>query len=187
MPALTTDIHAYGGRATHSHIPAQPLWVGILRIVQAVLALITLALSAYALSYFGGYSGYGLNIFTSLLTWIFLGYIFVTAFLFPEAYSVWAQLGLEIALVIFWLSTWAVIASLAAAFGDWYGYRYYGNSSAAVGCTKAAAALGAFVWVSFVATLINLGKSCMSCFQPFSSLPCKFVWRRESRGGEGRR
>jgi hypothetical protein len=174
MPALTTDIHAYGGRTTHSHIPAQPLWVGILRIVQAVLALITLALSAYCISYFGGYSGYALNIFTSLLTWIFLGYIFITAFLFPLAYSVWAQLGFEIGLFIFWLSTWATIASLAAAFGD---YRYYGRASTAVACTKAAAALGAFAWASFIATLVNLSKSCMSCFRLFLSLSCPSLLR----------
>lgn len=155
MPALTSDIHAWGGRATHSHIPPEPLWVGLLRIWQAVMALITLALSGFALSVFNGYSGFGLNIFTSLLTWIFLAYIFVTAFAVPQAYSVWAQLGLEIALFIFWLSTWAVIASLAAAFGDWYSYGY-DKWSAAVACTKAAAALGAFVWVSFIATLVNL-------------------------------
>jgi len=158
--ALTSDIHAYGGRPTQSHIPGQPLWVGILRIVQAVFSLITLALSAFALSALGSYGGYGLNIFTSLLTWIFLVYIFLTAYLFPLAFSVWAQLGLEIALVIFWLSTWATLAALAS----WWsiGWRLSSTGSAAVGCTQAAAALGAFTWATFVATLVYLSKSFVS-------------------------
>lgn len=170
--AMTDNLYEHGGRQPPSHILPAPLWVGILRVIQAFLALITLALSAYALSIFGGYGGFGLNIFTSLLTFGFLIYIAITGFTIHASYNMWAQLGLEIALVIFWLSTFGAIASLAAAFGiyDHYnGYVYgYGDASAAVSCTKAAAALTAFAWVAFVATLVH---TCKSPTCPISPCP----------------
>jgi hypothetical protein len=67
------------------------------------------------------------------------------------------HLGLEITTVIFWLSTFALLADEAAAWdivGE-FGFDYYwpkGNS--AIAATKAAAGLGALVWLSFVVTLI---------------------------------
>jgi hypothetical protein len=59
--------------------------------------------------------------------------------------------------VIFWLCTWAVLASEAAAFGEfdgWYDYYYGHGTQSAVDCVKASAGLGALVWVLFVATLV---------------------------------
>jgi hypothetical protein len=63
--------------------------------------------------------------------------------------------------VIFWLCTWAVLASEAAAFGEfdgWYDYYYGHGTQSAVDCVKASAGLGALVWVLFVATLVFFGK-----------------------------
>lgn len=148
----------------HGHIAQTPSWFFPLRIVQAVLALLTLILSAVALDYFGRYRGedaYGLNIFTSILTFIFLAYIFVTALKFPIAYNMWAVLGFEIVLVIFWLVTFALLADYASGLGKAedhgrsYGGRYTNTKyKSASGCTKAAAAFAALEWVTFIVTLV---------------------------------
>jgi hypothetical protein len=63
--------------------------------------------------------------------------------------------------VIFWLCTWAVLASEAAAFGTfdgWYDYYYGDGVQSAVDCIKASAGLGALVWILFVITLAFFGK-----------------------------
>jgi len=159
---FNSNLHTYGNRPTHAHIAHQPAWFGILRVMQGLFALLTLILSAYALHSLGNYSGYGMNIFTSILTLIFLAYIFVTAFKVTQAYNMWAVLGLEIALVIFWLVTFALLADAAVAFDDWEEYfggqrvaGYNGtDASAAVACTKAGAVFAAFTWVAFVVTLV---------------------------------
>lgn len=160
MAQLTADVHAHNSRATHPHILPLPLWVFALRCLQALLSLVTLALSAVPLTYFPGFGGYGLNIFTSLLTWIFLLYAALTAWRFPAAYNKWAHLALEIALVVFWLCTFATLASHAAFFAVYYnhGYREDPETEAAIACTQAAAALTAFTWVSFIATLVHTCK-----------------------------
>jgi hypothetical protein len=189
--AVTGNVFEHNGRTAAAHVPSQPLWTVIIKGFILLLAIITLALSAYAISYWGGgYGGFGLNIFTSLLTFIAFTYIFLTAFKFTNAYNMWAQLGLEIALVIFWLSTFAAIAAVAAAF-DYYdgsSYYYYGykrdvsthdlskrisyssNGETAVACVKAAAALGAFAWVLSIISLVFFCKS--STFtHPFAHHP----------------
>jgi hypothetical protein len=87
----------------------------------------------------------------------------VTPLWFPQAYIVWAQLGLEIVTTIFWLSTFALLAEEAAAwdvFGDFGGLgigSVYPKYNSAIAATKAAAGLGALVWLSFVVTLIVFG------------------------------
>lgn len=159
---FNSNLHTYGNRPTHAHIAHQPAWFGILRFIQFLFALLTLILSAYALHSLGKYDGFGLNIFTSILTFIFLAYIFVTAFKFHQAYNMWAVLGFEIALVIFWLVTFALLADAAVTLKDWDDYwqgrrveGYNGtDATAAVNCTKAAAVFAAFTWVSFVVTLV---------------------------------
>ena len=83
--------------------------------------------------------------------------IFVTPLWFPEAYLYWVHLVLEIKTVIFWLSTFALLADEASAWDivDTFGFaELWPNGQSAVNATKAAAGLGALVWLSFVATLI---------------------------------
>jgi hypothetical protein len=80
---------------------------------------------------------------------------------FPEAYNYWAHLGLEITTNIFWLTTFALLAEEAAGWsivGD-FGLDTLlpGNWNAAIGATKAGAALGAINWALFIATLISFG------------------------------
>jgi hypothetical protein len=47
----------------------------------------------------------------------------------PRAYNYWAVLAFEIFLVIFWLISFADIASLAAAIGGGTTYTYYNKRS----------------------------------------------------------
>lgn len=80
---------------------------------------------------------------------------------FPEAYNYWAHLGLEITTNIFWLTTFALLAEEAAGWsivGD-FGLDTFlpKNWNAAIGATKAGAALGAINWALFIATLISFG------------------------------
>jgi len=143
-----------------------PFWVAIIRAVQFLLTFLVMALSAFAASVFGAgyFPGYGMSFFVFAWTLAFLVYIFVTPLWFPQAYIVWAQLGLEIVTTIFWLSTFALLAEEAAAW-DWVGddfeglgvYDVYPKWHSAISATKAAAGLGALVWLSFVATLIIFG------------------------------
>jgi hypothetical protein len=72
----------------------------------------------------------------------------------------------EILTVIFWLATWALLASEASAFITSYTLdgitidleSYYpSNWKAAIDCTKASAGLGALEWVLFIVTLVFFG------------------------------
>lgn len=151
--------------------PPHPLWLKIVIGIQLFLALVTLALSAYGLSIAGSYSGFGLNVFTSIVTFAYVGYIVAYTFFVPTLYNIYISLGLQAFLAIFWLSTFGTLAALAAAFGaveSYSGYggyykRYYTGSSDSwttlSATTKASAALTAFIWVSFVATLIYTSMS----------------------------
>lgn len=168
--SLTTALRAHSARA---HIP---LWVLCLRISQALLALSTLALTAFSLSRLGALHAYSLSIATAVLTLLFLLYAFLSTYRFPAASNIWALLALDAALAILWLCAFATLADCAVAFATLAGYRGYGNYSyyngyrdrrddddkyragtynAAVACTQAAAALAALAWVAFVATLVH--------------------------------
>jgi hypothetical protein len=158
MVAMHENFYARNGVEGRDHIPALPFWMAIVRIVQFVLTLLVMILSAFASSVFGaGYwPGYGMSFFVFAWTLIFLGYIFVTPLWFPQFYLYWVHLGLECVTVVFWLSTFALLAEEAAAWdivGDFFEIWPKGNE--AIGATKGAAAMGAINWALFVFTLIT--------------------------------
>jgi len=172
MVSAKDDMVTFKGRTDVAHIPYQPFWLFIIRGVQLLLALIIMALSAYAGSGFLFYAGDGIGIFSFIWTLLFICYIEITTFWYPIAYNKYAHLVLECLSVIFWLSTFASLAVVAAAW-DWgYGlvgtcYGYYScklklkardyNYDGPANATKAAAALGAIEWVLFCGTLITYG------------------------------
>jgi len=165
MVDLNENVLHRRGEEGRDHIPAVPFWVAIIRAFQFLLTFLVMALSAFAASVFGAgyFPGYGMSFFVFAWTVAFLVYIFVTPLWFPQAYIVWAQLGLEIVTVIFWLSTFALLAEEAAAW-DWVGDfggigidEIYPKWSSAIAATKAAAGLGALAWLSFVVTLVIFG------------------------------
>ncbi|KFZ01191.1 hypothetical protein V500_00857 [Pseudogymnoascus sp. VKM F-4518 (FW-2643)] len=149
--------------------PPAPLWLSVVRGIQLFLALVTLALSAYGISAIGSYSGYGLNIFTSVVTLFYIGYIVASTFFVESLFNIWIALGFQAFLAIFWLATFGTLAALAVSFGvlesydgysGGYYYSYTGNSDVSdyfrvvSATTKASTAFAAIVWVLFVATLI---------------------------------
>ena len=149
--------------------PPAPLWLSVVRGIQLFLALATLALSAYGISAIGSYSGYGLNIFTSVVTLFYIGYIVASTFFVESLFNIWIDLGFQAFLAIFWLATFGTLAALAVSFGvvesydgysSGYYYSYRGNSDLSdyfrvvSATTKASTAFAAIVWVLFVATLI---------------------------------
>ena len=88
----------------------------------------------------------------ALMTLIVTIYHLVAEFSSPQIYNYWAVLGLDILLVIMWLSSFALLASQVATiysyagsvYYDYYGYSYggLGAASAWAGCLAAASALG---------------------------------------------
>lgn len=173
MPYNFNDnMHTYGNRQNPSHIGHIPAWFFPVRILQGILAIVTLALSAFVINVIEeaydlyDWNGLALNIFTSILTFIFLGYIFLTAFKFVRAYNMWAVLGLEIACVIFWLVTFALLADHAKEGNDIkkavtrgrYG-RLDTRSNNAINSLTAAAVLSAINFLLFCITLYFFGKS----------------------------
>ncbi|EJT76483.1 hypothetical protein GGTG_06402 [Gaeumannomyces tritici R3-111a-1] len=138
-----------------SHVPPTPIWIAIIRVVQLLFALLTLILVAVGASYFGSsWASVGIAAFTFALTLIHIGWLAISILAFPIAYNYWAQLGVEIACVIFWLATWASLAADGSALGTVRGYRDAAQYNTAAGCIKGAAGVGALTWLLFVATLV---------------------------------
>jgi hypothetical protein len=95
----------------------------------------------------------------------------VTPLWAPRFYNVWIQLILEVKTTVIWLSTFALLAEEAAAWGIVDSEFNLGagpndtvnavwpKGQSAINATKGAAAMGAFTWLSFVITLAVFGKS----------------------------
>ncbi|KAI1282636.1 hypothetical protein F5Y07DRAFT_193787 [Xylaria sp. FL0933] len=142
--------------AGREHFPIYPKGFVAVRIIQLILGVICLGLSAYITSVIP-ITGAVLVLFTSIVCLISSVYILVAHFGPPTAYNYWAILGLDIFHVIFWLISFALLASQAALIlsytdyyydGYYYGYTTYGSIAAA------AAALGAVNWVVYIVALI---------------------------------
>ncbi|CAK7235323.1 hypothetical protein SCUCBS95973_009231 [Sporothrix curviconia] len=146
-----------------ANVLSLPKWTVIVRLFQLVLAFILLVLTAYAASKLGsGAAGFGLTWFTFIFTILYFVYLGVSLSAVPSAYHPLAHLPFEILINIFWLCSWAVLASEASSVGDLE--HYYGSYinllpsgyRNALNCVKAAAALGAILWVLFCITLAFL-------------------------------
>ncbi|OAA59586.1 hypothetical protein SPI_05784 [Niveomyces insectorum RCEF 264] len=155
-----TDPLAGDGR-DRSHILVLPLWTAFLRIAQLLIALLMLILTAFSASKLGsGAAGFGLTWFTFILTLIYFGWLGASVYAFPAAYHPVAHLPAEILVNIFWLCSWAVLASEAASIGDLESLFGSGilrflptEYRNALNCVKAAAGIGALEWVLFCVTL----------------------------------
>ncbi|KAI3324567.1 hypothetical protein HD806DRAFT_534030 [Xylariaceae sp. AK1471] len=147
--------------AGREHIPLYPKGFIVARIIQLVIGIICLGLTAYAVAIIP-INGAALMLFTAIVTLLTSIYILVAHFGPPAAYNYWAILGLDIFHAIFWLISFALLASEAAAFlavASAYDdvYRFYGvtNYDKTYGAIIAAAAgLGGVVWVAYIVTLI---------------------------------
>jgi hypothetical protein len=102
----------------YSVVPVQKAFTA-LRIIQVILGIIILGLSAYPVSLTSGY-GYGayifepgaIGIFTGIATLIFVVYWFVSNSVSNQKlYNYWAIFAVECFVWVFWLTTFALYAS----------------------------------------------------------------------------
>ncbi|KAI0547156.1 hypothetical protein F4679DRAFT_555474 [Xylaria curta] len=141
--------------AGREHIPIYPKGFVAVRIIQLVLGIICLGLTAFTVSV-APLVGAILMLFTAIVTLISSVYILVAHFGSPGAYNYWAILGLDIFHVIFWLISFALLAAQAAyilAYGSYYD-DYYNGFTILGAIIAAAAALGAVNWVVYLVALI---------------------------------
>lgn len=155
-------------------------WMAIIRVVQLLLACLVLILTAYSSATFGGsgtngdlviqilFPGYNMSFFTFAWTVLFLLYIFLIPLVFPKFYLSYAHLGLEFLTVIFWLTTFALLAdegkwwvveqdSLEAIKDEFSGFSSGNNGEvnkllSACKASRAAIGIAAIVWLLFMVT-----------------------------------
>ncbi|KAJ2990843.1 hypothetical protein NUW58_g2758 [Xylaria curta] len=133
--------------AGREHIPLYPKGFVGLRILQLVLGVICLGLTAYSVAV-APITGAVLMLFTAIVTLISSIYVLVSHFGPPAAYNYWAIMGLDIFLVVFWLISFALLASQAAlliAYGAYY-YGYFTGYTILGSIVAAAAGLGGINW-----------------------------------------
>ncbi|KAK1767998.1 hypothetical protein QBC33DRAFT_514288 [Phialemonium atrogriseum] len=141
-------------------VPPAPVWLLYIKYAILGLAVVVLALSAYACSFFGGGAA-GFLIFIAIKTIIIYGGAIALEIYAPQYYF---RIGLLIAYclgVIFWLSAWAWAASTAAFWLSWAVYSH-GTGGALAGC----AALGAVAWILSIVNLVFFIKACLADAPP---------------------
>ncbi|KAI0186157.1 hypothetical protein EV127DRAFT_188022 [Xylaria flabelliformis] len=134
--------------AGREHIPIYPKGFVAVRIIQLVLGIICLGLTAFTVSVLP-FVGAIIMLFTAIVTLISSIYILVAHFGSPAAYNYWAILGLDIFHVIFWLISFGLVAANAAyilTYGSYVDDYYYSGYTILGAILAAAAALGAVNW-----------------------------------------
>ncbi|CZR59003.1 uncharacterized protein PAC_08895 [Phialocephala subalpina] len=110
------------------HVLVLPKAVFALRIVQLVTAVAVMGLAAYGITFLS-FDGINLTMFTAIATIVITVYIIVAETCAPIIYNYWAILGLDIFAIVFWLVSFAYLASEVAAYQivtDTCSYTYYG-------------------------------------------------------------
>jgi len=178
------NVYMRRGVDGRSHIPAMPFWMAIVRVVQLLFAFLVMVLAAYADATFSKQNdgtefvvrtllpGYSMTYFTFAWTILFFLYIFLTPLMFPKFYHSYAHLGLEFVTIVFWLTTFALLAdetkwwdveekSLKSSkkFCDQYSGSDDGDACGEVDkllsaskASKAATAFAALTWLLFMVT-----------------------------------
>ncbi|KAI1081851.1 hypothetical protein F5B20DRAFT_533313 [Whalleya microplaca] len=146
------------------HIPLYPKYFIAVRIIQMLIAIICLGLCAFGFRSLA-FAGAAVMIFTAIATFITSIYHLASHYRLPKLFSYWVILVLDIFLVIFWLSSFANVASSVAAvsavysvynkynkyYDDYFGYLGYSKS--AYTCSAAAAGLGGVEFVTYIVSL----------------------------------
>lgn len=120
-----------------------------LRIAQAILALIVLGLAGYCVDALGHYPEAAFLVFTSVWSFLVLAYLLVTPMYYPEMHNRWVVVGSEGVTMIFWFAGFIAIADTTSASR----FKCFGEGCRVLSCAKAAAAMGAFAWIAWSATL----------------------------------
>jgi len=146
-------------------VPEVPSWFIFVRYAQIVLNFIVLVCAAVAIGAFdhavgGAYAvgwGPGFAIFTSVYVLLFLVALFLVPIKWPQFYYKWIILIAEAFACLWTLISFAGMAEWATAF-SWPGFDSDFNTIH--GATSAGAAFGAFLWVTFIVTMVFYGLGC---------------------------
>ncbi|KAI1855590.1 hypothetical protein JX265_005993 [Neoarthrinium moseri] len=146
--------------AGKEHIPIFPKGFIAVRIIQLVLGVVVLGLSAFGV-YFLVFSGDCLTLFTAIATIIALVYHLIAVFGAPSLYNYWAILSLDIFLVLFWLISFAVLAAEVAPYlsgvvcysDGCYRVRLSSADKIYGACMAAAAGVGGLEFIMFIVSL----------------------------------
>ncbi|KAK4216547.1 hypothetical protein QBC37DRAFT_86991 [Rhypophila decipiens] len=155
MEAATTQ-HSAVRAPGREHIPLSPKGFIVIRILQLVFGVIILGLGAFGVWWSGGLAdGPTFILVVALFTLITSIYHLVAEYGAPSIYNYWAVLGLDIFMVIMWLSSFALLASQVAI---WMAYvsvnYYYSGDKIVISCLAAAAALGGIQFVLHIVSLV---------------------------------
>ncbi|KAM7222914.1 hypothetical protein V8F06_001812 [Rhypophila decipiens] len=155
MEAATTQ-HSAVRAPGREHIPLYPKGFIVIRILQLIFGVIILGLGAFGVWWSGGLAdGPTFILVVALFTLITSIYHLVAEYGAPSIYNYWAVLGLDIFMVIMWLSSFALLASRVAPSMAYIGSSfYYSDYKIVVSCLAAAAALGAIQFVLHIVSLV---------------------------------
>ncbi|KAL2755085.1 hypothetical protein ACRALDRAFT_1077204 [Sodiomyces alcalophilus JCM 7366] len=104
------------------HIPIYPRGFIALRVIQLVLAVVALGLSAFIVHYVP-FDAAALMLFVSIATIITATWLLGAHLAVPKYYNYWAVLGMDIFLAFFWLISFAILADRTALlFGIFTSY-----------------------------------------------------------------
>jgi len=129
--------------------------VFILRILQAVLAIIVLGLTGYTISvtnqvYNDSSDPVNFLLFCGLWAIIALAYLYLMPMVLAKWHHPYAALAVEALTVLFWFAGWIALAVLVNGSC----VSFYTNIERACQCAKAAVAMGCFSWVTWTVTLV---------------------------------
>jgi hypothetical protein len=145
-----------------NEVPQVPHWFIFVRYAQIVLTLIVFVCSCVALAQVHGWYlgwGAGFSLFTAIYTGIFLAGVMLVPVFAPQFYFKWFCLGAECFAVLWWLISFAGLATWAnwlSAFAN----TSFGPGKTAYGACAAGAAFGAFNWIAFCVTLVFYALGC---------------------------
>jgi len=111
------------------HYVDVPRYFSIIRIVQGVLSVLLLGLLCYptnvwTTSITNAPDALAFNIFTSVWTFLVLGYAIAVPLKSPKYWNKWAALGLELLTWVFWLSAFATMADFVRKSSTYGKYNY---------------------------------------------------------------
>jgi len=158
-------------KAMDNQIPVTPHWFIYLRYGQIGGSLIVLVCAAVSLGAFNSVNGYylgwgpGFAIFTAIYNLLFLSAIIAVPIFAPQFYFKWFCLGAECFAILWNLISFSGLAVWSTAFSFVEGIDNDSESrvNTVHGATAAGAAFGAFLWISFIVSLVFYSIGCHKC------------------------
>ncbi|KAH3673744.1 hypothetical protein WICMUC_003487 [Wickerhamomyces mucosus] len=137
-----------------------PGFTWTVRILEIILSIIILGLTANTINYTGGEGSITWSLVVSLISLIYLGVIFLLSYLKPTFLNIGAIFVVESLLVIFYFTAFIATAAIYGpgschiSFYDYYSSVYYNYSSSWCRTAKATIAFTAFNFILFLLTSI---------------------------------